>query len=887
MTPKTHKKIFIFLSIVIFIIFSLVLSPLIFKEQILTIANKEINKHLNAKVGFEKVNINFICSFPDASISLENIYIAGKKDFRNDTLLLSKKIQVVVNLKSLFSNKEYEINKIKIYDTKLFAHVLKDGKANWNIIKSTPTTEKQDTTTSNSNLSLKLENFQIENSDILFLQDSDDMFVELKKINLKLKGDLNSNTTHLKTKFDIDTIRLSNNNVAILPLLKLMFNATIKTNLKEQKYELAENNIKINEIPLLLNGWVQIKENIPYIDLKLKSEKVSLKSLLSLIPAIYSKSFDKIKADGKIDMAGYLKGKLTDETYPAFDFKLNVNNGWFQYPDLPKSVQAIEIKSHISNKEGNLDNMIIDIPNFSFNMGGNPLRTSIHITTPISDPNINIKADGKLNLGVIKDIYPLDKGVTLDGLLSLNINGKGRMSYLEKDKIKHFKFKGSTSLKNFVAKTNQIKQKINIDNANLYFSNHYLYLTQMNVKLGENDIRGEGRVENYLGYIFRDKTLKGRFNIASNFMNLNDFISEKELSKEEAKTSSTTSTSSIIEIPKNLDFTITSNFKKLKYQKMTFENGYARFLVKEENLNIQKMYVNAFGGKMNLSGQYSSKEKKKPFTNLNINLHQISFNPIIEQVDFLEKVVPFFQNATGRFNANLSLKALLNQDMSPDLNSIMSKGYFNTNSVQIKDDALLNQFIQKLKLNNINKFTKLRDISIAFKVEKGRLITKPFSLKMGNYKMKLNGSTGLDKTIDYNGKIRLPYKLKIGYFKEIPFKIDGTFTQPKISVDMSKVITRFIKSEKRKILDKIEKSKLKEKTKQEADKIILEAKKQGDAMIERARISGDSLVAKTKNPIAKIVTKRAAKELLKKAQKKADKIYKKALEKSKKKNDKK
>ncbi len=894
MKSKTQKSLFILFSIFTFLFISLLLFPLVFKKQILEIANKEINKSLKAEVKFRKLNINFIRSFPNASISLKDIYIIGKDEFKGDTLLNSKEFQLVVNVKSLFANAGYKIKKIKISDTRLFAHVLKDGTANWDIVKSTPTVEKD---TTSSDLSLRLENFQIENSDVLFLQDDGNVFTELKKINLNLSGDFTTNTTSLRTKLEVDTIRLSNNNVEILPFLKLMFEAEIKTNLEKQRYELAENKIKINEIPFSLNGWVELKDSLTRVDMKLKTGQIEFKSLLSLIPAIYSKSFDEIEAGGDINLEGSLRGDLVGENYPDFDLKLDIDKGWFKYPDLPKSVEAIQVQSHIFSKGGFLDNTVVDVANFSFNMGGNPFQASLNVTTPISDPNIELKADGKLNLGMIKEIYPLDKNLVLSGLLSVDVAGRGRMSYL--NNMERLRFSGSANIRDFMIKVNQSQRELRIDNARLFFSNYFLYLTQMNVKIGANDIKGEGRVENFLAYALKDKMLKGRFKITSNLMNLNDFITENQLGKDEEEKKETDSTFSVVEIPQNLDLILTSNFKELRYKKMTFNNGYAKFVVSKGNLDIQKMYVDAFGGKMNLSGQYSSQEKTKPYAKLNVDLYQISFNPIIEQVDFLQKVVPFFQNATGKFNANLSLNTVLNQDMTPKLNSIISQGHFNTYSVQIKETSFINEFIQKVGLTNVEKYTKLRNISIAFNIENGKLITQPFTLKMGDYDMKLNGYTGLDKTIDYQGKIKLPHKFKFEYFKEVPFKIGGTFTKPTINVDMSKVVIGFIKKEKRKVIDKIErikeskiekieleKDKIIKEARQRADKILIDAKRRGDIIIQKARATGDSIVDNTKNPIAKMVTKRAAKKLVEQAEKKADKIYKKAQKESQKEIDK-
>ena len=48
-------------------------------------------------------------------------------------------------------------------------------------------------------------------------------------------------------------------------------------------------------------------------------------------------------------------------------------------------------------------------------------------------------------------------------------------------------------------------------------------------------------------------------------------------------------------------------------------------------------------------------------------------------------------------------------------------------------------------------------MTLDFTIKDGRVETKPFDIKMGDYTLNLSGSTGLDQTIDYSGKVKLPH----------------------------------------------------------------------------------------------------------------------------------
>jgi hypothetical protein len=87
--------------------------------------------------------------------------------------------------------------------------------------------------------------------------------------------------------------------------------------------------------------------------------------------------------------------------------------------------------------------------------------------------------------------------------------------------------------------------------------------------------------------------------------------------------------------------------------------------------------------------------------------------------------------------------------------------------------------------NTPKKDMKAKDLNIDFTITDGRVNTKPFNIKLGDYVMNLSGSTGLDQTIDYRGKITIPESAgvasKIG---TVDMTIGGTFTSPKVGIDM-------------------------------------------------------------------------------------------------------
>ena len=116
------------------LILSLLILPFVFKGKIVEIAKNEVNKTMNAKIDFSRLSLNFIKSFPHASVTLKDFYVAGIDEFEGDTLVFIKNLSATVNIKSFFGDAGYEISKISVDDAKVHAIVLENGKANWDIM---------------------------------------------------------------------------------------------------------------------------------------------------------------------------------------------------------------------------------------------------------------------------------------------------------------------------------------------------------------------------------------------------------------------------------------------------------------------------------------------------------------------------------------------------------------------------------------------------------------------------------------------------------------------------------------------------------------------------------------------------------------------------------
>ncbi|MDR1585746.1 MAG: AsmA family protein [Prevotellaceae bacterium] len=888
MNKKAKKGLIISLSVIIGIFLILLALPFAFKGKITELAKNEINNMLRAKVDFGNFNMSFIKNFPNASFSINDLQITGTEAFENDTLFFSEKIDVAINLKSLFSGGGYEIRKLAFGKSGVFLHVLPDGSVNWDIMREEIAEQEADT--SKMSFNFKLNNVDIKHADFVYQDDEGGMKFEILGLALKSSGDLSADSSLLRTHVQANAVSFWMDGVEYLSKATAEIKADVNANLNDFVFTFSENSSRINAIAFSFAGWFQLLDPEGFdMDITLNTSAVDFKSILSLVPAVYATEFESLKADGKVALSGYVKGKMAGDDYPAFDLKLAVEDAWFQYPALPKSLQNIHIGVQVRNPGGDLDLTILDIPKFSFVMGGNPFSASARVTFPLSDPDLTLNAKGKLDLGMVKEIYPLGDDMDLNGVFNLDLALGGRMSYYEKNQFDKFTFGGNMSVSGLLLKMASLPQEVAVPKANLTFNNRYVDLSVLQLQIGKNDLQATGKLENFVAYALKDQNLNGQLNLTSNYLNISDFMSGET---EEESPGTEEKAFSLIEVPKNINFAVQASCKELLYGKMRFTNANGRLKVENGEVKFENMNMQAFGGNLGLNGTYSAADLKKPFVDMNFSINEVVFTEILEQVETLQKIVPIFSKASGKFSTKMSFHSLLKQDMTPDLESILAKGSFSTKSVGLAEVPALNALASGLKKPELSSLS-LKDLSLLFAIKDGRIATQPFDVKAGNVKMNVSGSTGLDKTLSYSGKAQLPNDLNLGKFSTVGFTIGGTFTNPSVKLDWAETLNTLadeaksnVKAEIDKKVDEVkakadaEIQKQKEaaagEIKQQADKLRSEAKAAGDKLVQEAQKQSEQLASKVTNPIAKKAAELSGAKLVDEARKKADELYRKA-----------
>ena len=910
------KKIFkIFVIVLIVLIAVIILIPIIFKGKIIEMAQEEANKNLNAKVEFADLNVSLIKNFPNISVEIEDLSIVGVDTFQTDTLVTFKKFKTVLNLMSVISGDEIKIKQILLDEPSINIIVLKDGTANYDIALEDTTAVEEEVVSEEdaeeSNFKIALKKFEIKNANIIYDDKEGDVYAELENLNFLLKGDMTEDLTNLDLLLQIDSVTVKSEGVRYLKKAKVVFDSELKADLENSIYTFKENEFQLNEIKLGFDGFVEMPAEDIIMDMTFKTKESNFKDVLSMVPAVYMTDFEGVETSGEFKFSGYVKGTYNDSIMPAFGIDLLIKNGYFKYPDLPKSVKDINISVKVDAKEGTGDDMTIDLKKASLTMAGNPVSMFAFINMTAADISMNGNIKGKIDLNSVKDVVPSDD-TELSGIVKADLNFKGNLSDIENGNYEKFDANGNLTLEK-IAVTMEDVPKVNIKKADMDFSPQFVNLKQFDATIGKSDLHLNGRIDNLISYVFKEELLTGTFNFTSNLLDLNELTassSEEETGGEDetgdGSGGETSSDSEIVEIPDNLDFTLNSSIKKVLYDKLTITDLIGLIIIKDSKLDMKQLRMNMLGGSMNLSGSYNTKKLDKPVADLSMNISNFNIPQVYRAFMTIQDYVPIAENCTGDISANINLNTILDNEMMPVLNTLNSSGNINSNNISIKDNRLFNNLAKVTKQNKY-KSPRINNFDIAYTIKDGNLTVEESDFKIAGTEVTFGGTQNIDKSLDFDLGMLIPNSIAGNLISNFPIgsskkdvdvtaKIGGTSIDPKIVGFTSSFTEDIIEEVKEKIEEKIEevKENVKEKADQilkdarkKADRVIAEAenqaknirsnaKKAGDRLISEAESQGDKLIREARNPIAKKAAELSKKELVKNAKKQATNLNNKA-----------
>jgi hypothetical protein len=330
----------------------------------------------------------------------------------------------------------------------------------------------------------------------------------------------------------------------------------------------------------------------------------------------------------------------------------------------------------------------------------------------------------------------------------------------------------------------------------------------------------QGSIENLIGFVLKNESIKGNFNLKSTNFVVNDFmVTNTEVPAEETKNETS---SEQLKIPSFLDCTINATAATVIYDNLTLKNATGTLTIKDEKVTISNLASDIFNGNIKLNGMVSTKTATPTFS-INLDAQQFDIAQSFTQLELFEAIAPIANLVQGKINTKLNVSGDLKEDLTPNLSTLSGNALA---ELLVSKETLENSTAMKLlgdnlKFIDLNKLD-LNNLKVNLDFENGKVAVKPFTVKYKDIAINISGNHGFDQSLDYDLLLNVP----VSYLgadaskvianlsaqdvntMSIPVNatILGSFTKPTVKTDMKEAVSnlskQLVNEQKDKAIDK-------------------------------------------------------------------------------------
>lgn len=889
--------------LVVLPIIALVTLPLLFRDRIVARVKSEANQSVNARVNWRDAGLTLFRDFPNLTLRLDDFTVAGTGRFAGDTLAAVRRLQVVLDLGSVLGSvrrgEPIVVRSVELDRPRLALRVLEDGTANWDITKETPGKSG-----ASRPISVSLRRLDIRDADISLDDRKTGLVASLTGYRQALAGDFSQDVFDIQTRAHGDALSVRFAGIPYLNRVALDVTAAVNADMRKKQFSFGRNEIRINDLRLGFSGSATAADDHVALDMAFRAPSTDFRHILSLVPAIYARDFQTIRTTGKIAVQGRIKGDYGERAFPSFAVSAKVSDGTFRYPDLPLPARDIALDLDIRNPGGDVDSTVVRLDRLHAVIGREPIDAAMVLRTPVSDPDLDLRLAGKVDLADVRRTVKLDGVNELAGRIAADIAVRTRMSFIDRKQYDRIAARGTVDMAGLALKAADLPHAVMIDQASLRLSPQRAELLSLAGRIGSSDVRMSGFLDNLVPFVFRGDDLRGSATLASTRFNLDEWRSDDSLK--------------VIPVPAKIDFALQATVAELTLDRLKMTDARGRLRVKDQKVTLESFTMNTLGGEIAASGFYETTDLARPTFDADLRMKNVDIPTAFATLTTVRMLAPVAKYARGSVSTDLRLSGALGKDMLPLFDVLDGKGSLQTSRLVLQDLPAMIKVADALKMEQLRNPT-FDAIRSSVQIRDGRVHIDPFDVRLGESTMRVAGSHGIDQSMQYTLHLRVPRSelgaaanravaslvsqagrtgvdLQAAEAVELDVQLGGTVTNPSVKTSLGSVVASAKESveqaARQEVAERVDLAKeradsaadeARRKAQAEAARLVGEAEQRAAAVREEAKrvaegvrkegyAQADALLARATSPIARAAAQPAADRIRKEADAKADRI---------------
>ena len=505
-----------------------------------------------------------------------------------------------------------------------------------------------------------------------------------------------------------------------------------------------------------INAILKSKIDLEKLDQAFGLQNIDVKGILNL----------DVVSNGVLD--------LKANKIPVINGLVSYKNGFIKTNYYPNPIKNINLNAKISDETGTLKDFKLLLKPAQFDFESKPIYVNASIAN-LENIEYDIKAKGELDLGKIYKVFS-QKGLSLNGYIKADVAFKGTQFDAMNGRYNRLQNKGVLVLRNIKTKSDYLPKSFVIKEGEFVFNQDKMKFNNFVSYYGQSDFAMNGYLQNVIDFtLSKNAVLKGSFKLNSNYINIDEFMSNVETTSDSGNINVNKTASGVVIIPPNFDLQINAKADKVDFDALKLQNLKGNLTLNKGKLSFKNSGLEIIGANVNMDMDYANETKNLASFGMKILAKDFDVKRAYKEIKMFREMATTAESAEGIISLDYNISGKLDNQMMPIYPSLLGGGKLSVKNVKMKGFKLFAAVSSKTGRNGI-KNPDLSNVDINTKIKNNIITIEKFKFKVAGFRPRIEGTTSFDGLLNIKMRLGLPPFGIIG----IPLKITGSQEKPKV-----------------------------------------------------------------------------------------------------------
>lgn len=434
--------------LLLFLVVSAIGLAVYYQDEVKAKFVEQLNNHVDSQIKVDgEIELSFIKSFPQASVSFPNVSIRESLPNSSKNFLEAEELLLVFNITDLLK-KNYTVKKLKLRNG--YANILttQTNAVNYHFWKTNPSS------TDSSQFELKISDAELTQFSVVYDNRLKKHFHSGTINRARIQGRFDKSQFDLSCDGDLFLEVIQTGKQTFIEEQQSKVSLNVIINKEDQSYTFENSTISILDDEFKLNGTVIDELVNTNLKLKIQGDDLNMASIISLLPPNYREKLKGFRSEGNAYIDIYINGKSSMKLIPAVNAKFGITDGILYHPNIEHSLTKVSTTGLYKNKHDR-DPDFLRLSNISGMLDNRPFEAEIDLTD-LSEPNLDIQLTASADLKEFQSYLNLQEIKKPTGIIELT----------------NFKFSGKLQKKNFIQYIQNIKSSGQVTLTDIQFDYH-------------------------------------------------------------------------------------------------------------------------------------------------------------------------------------------------------------------------------------------------------------------------------------------------------------------------------------------------------------------------------------------------------------------------------